>query len=70
MSAPILKAVVSVEYYKASDGKLFTDEALALDYQKNLDFAHWCRDNICSGGCWSADMVARAITENWNVTPK
>jgi hypothetical protein len=30
-------------------------------------FKRWCSDNICRGGEWSSDMVARAILEEWHV---
>lgn len=53
--------------WTTTDGKFFTDYTLAGTHQNELDFKAWCSDNICVGGEWSADMVARAILDNWLV---
>jgi len=59
-----------VKGFKTTDGKIHTDEQNANYWQQQLDFKTWCDDNICRGGEWSSCMVAEAILDGWNVTPR
>lgn len=65
-------ALANVNGFLTSDGRFFfrDDRDQAMAHELQIQFRRWCSDNICRGGEWSAEMVARAILENWNVTPK
>jgi hypothetical protein len=65
-------ALANVQGYLASDGKFFfKNESKETEaYERVLEFRRWCSDNICRGGEWSSHMVAQAILEHWQVTPK
>lgn len=65
-------ALSNVQGYLASDGKFFfkDNKGLAEAHEAELQFRAWCNMNICRGGEWSADIVSRAILENFIVTPK
>lgn len=56
--------------WQTTDGKMFEDHDAAWDHQSVINFTKWCYENICRGGEWSADMVAVAILEVWEVQPK
>jgi hypothetical protein len=61
-------SIERVEGWKTSDGKIHTDRGVAQDYEAWLEFKSWCDENICRGGEWSADMVARKIWDRWVIT--
>lgn len=62
--------VKPVSGFMTTDGKLFDHRPDAEAYQNRLDFFGWCQESICRGGEWSATMVAEAIWQQFNVTPR
>ena len=56
--------------FVTTDDAAFPTEKEAFDHQEVLSFTEWCDKNICHGGEWSSDMVARAILQDWMVRPR
>lgn len=56
--------------FKTSDGQLFDNRVDAEKHEKEWEFKTWCRDNICRGGEWDADMVSAKILEYFYVSRK
>lgn len=54
--------------FETTDGRHFENLQEAQAHQEAVDFKNWCDENICY--TWSARMVADAILEHWDVTPK
>jgi hypothetical protein len=52
-----------------TDDHHYSSQEEALDHQERIDFLEWCAGNICCGGEWSSDMVAKAILEDWIMRP-
>ncbi len=62
--------VIEERVYRTTDGQHHATESAAEAHQKALDFKAWCAENICVGGEWSAEMVAKEVLEHWLVEPK
>jgi len=62
--------VEELTVFRTTDGKFHEDMDAACDWQEQLDFRAWCRQNICVGGEWSASMVADEVLAHWRVCPK
>ena len=60
--------VMEIPSFKTSDGKIFENLQKAQAHEAEWQFFNWCRNNICRGGEWDADMVANAIWEKWGET--
>lgn len=66
----VMQQVEEVRMWQTTDGKKFHDHDAACDYQERINFMRWCRDNICRGGEWSAQMVAEEVLQYWKVEPR
>jgi hypothetical protein len=60
----------SISGFQTSSGEIFLALDEALVAERRLDFIRWCNKNICLGGEWTAEMVAIAVLENWEVKAK
>lgn len=56
-----------VHGWKTTDDEIWESREEAESHQNKLNFQTWCFQNICMGGHWTADMVAKEILEHWHV---